>query len=170
MELVITDTFDKEGIAHLTDERQQEIEAKRRAIRLDLETDGRERHFYLALHADRIIGTVEAGPSSRLIHDLTQGAMDQVTEVGTVFVHPGYQGQGVGTLLLNAILLHLQGKGVSEFCLDSGYPRAQQLWTKKLGEPAYLLPDYWGAGMDHMIWRCNMEKIVTGYSPKGGLI
>ncbi|EST54920.1 GNAT family acetyltransferase [Brevibacillus panacihumi W25] len=64
--------------------------------------------------------------------------------IGTVFVHPDFQGQGVANVLLNAIFLTLLG---------NGYTRAQQVWRKKFGEPTYLFPNYWGNGTDHMIWK-----------------
>jgi GNAT superfamily N-acetyltransferase len=151
--LVIMDTFVKEGISHLVNDMEKEIEEKRNYLRLDLDTNGRERYFFVALHNKKIIGTIEYGHSSALIHDLTHGALDVICEIGTVFVHPNFQGHGVANVLLNAIFLTLQGNGVSEFCLDSGYTNAQQVWRKKFGEPTYLFPNYWGNGTDHMIWR-----------------
>jgi len=152
-ELVITDTFEKEGISHLVQDRQNEIEEKGNYLRMDLDTNGRDKYFYIALHNKKIIGTIEYGPSSSLIHHLTHGALDRVPEIGTVFVHPNFQRQGVANVLLNAIFLTLLGKGVQEFCLDSGYTNAQQVWRKKFGEPTYLFPNFWGNGTDHMIWK-----------------
>ncbi|WP_051775420.1 GNAT family N-acetyltransferase [Paenibacillus tyrfis] len=145
-------------LSHLVNDMEKEIEEKRNLLHLDLESNGKERYFYVALHNEKIIGTIEYGPSSKLIHDLTHGALDMLFEIGTVYVHPNFQGHGVANLLLNAIFLTLQGKGISEFCLDCGYKNAQQIWRKKFGEPTYLFPNYWNEGTDHMIWR----KRVTG--------
>ncbi|MGG3886175.1 N-acetyltransferase family protein [Brevibacillus panacihumi] len=142
--LVVSDTFEKEGISHLAHDREKEIEDKCHYLRMDLDTNGRDRYFYLALHNGNIIGTIEYGPSSPLIHHLTHGALDRIPEIGTVFVHPDFQGQGVANVLLNAIFLTLLG---------NGYTRAQQVWRKKFGEPTYLFPNYWGNGTDHMIWK-----------------
>ncbi|UFJ40842.1 hypothetical protein LOK74_23090 [Brevibacillus humidisoli] len=65
--LVITDTFDKEGISHMVDDRRKEIEAKKNNLLADLDTDGRERFFYVALHNGEIIGTIEYGPAMEWI-------------------------------------------------------------------------------------------------------
>ena len=46
--------------------------------------------------------------------------------------------------MLNIMYLTLLNKGLTEFCLDSGYSRAQKIWKKKLGEPDYVLQDHWG--------------------------
>ncbi|TJY44552.1 GNAT family N-acetyltransferase [Cohnella pontilimi] len=156
------DTFEKEGISHLVNDIEKEIEEKRNHVRVDLETNGRDRYFYMALHNKKIIGTVEYGPCSALIHDLTDGALDEITEIGTVFVHPDWQGRGVANVMLNAIFFTLLGKGVSEFCLDSGYTNAQLIWRKKFGEPTYLFPNYWG-GTDHMIWRGSITSQPLRY-------
>lgn len=152
-QFVVVDTFEKEGISHLVHDREQEIDDKCNYLRMDLDTDGKDRYFYLALHNEKIIGTIEYGPSSSLIHHLTNGALDRIPEIGTVFVHPNFQRQGVANVLLNAVFLTLLGKGVQEFCLDSGYTNAQQVWRKRFGEPTYLFPNYWGSGTDHMIWK-----------------
>lgn len=85
--------------------------------------------------------------------------LKELAEIGTVFVKPDYQGQGIGNLLLNAMYLTLQSRGIEEFCLDSGYVNAQKIWKGKFGEPDYLLENYWGEGYPHMIWRKRISDI-----------
>jgi GNAT superfamily N-acetyltransferase len=85
--------------------------------------------------------------------------LKELAEVGTVFVHPDYQKQGIGNLLLNVMVLTFQNKGIEEFCLDSGYTNAQKIWKKKFGEPDYLLEYFWGKGYHHMIWRRRISEI-----------
>ena len=58
------------------------------------------------------------------------------------------------------MFLTLKARGITEFCLDSGYTNAQTIWKKKFGKPHYLLKDYWNAGCHHMIW-----KVSVKYSP-----
>ncbi|RUS46214.1 GNAT family N-acetyltransferase [Cohnella sp. AR92] len=159
--LVLTDTFEKEGISHLTEDREQEFQGKLDYLRSDLASNGRDRRFYLAIHQGRIIGTIESGPSSKLIRDLTKGELEHLPEIGTIFVHPDFQGRGVANRLLEAAYRCLLGRGIAEFCLDSGYKNAQRIWTKKFGAPAYVFPDYWGNGTDHMIWRSRIEAPLT---------
>jgi GNAT superfamily N-acetyltransferase len=105
------------------------------------------------LAGNKIIGTIEYGPASKLIHDCTNGELSNLDEVGTIFVLPGYQRQGIGNRLLAEMLHTLKARGIAEFCLDSGYRNAQTIWKKKFGEPDYLLKDYWGQGQDHMTWK-----------------
>jgi GNAT superfamily N-acetyltransferase len=151
--LVLTDTYAKEGLADRVQEMEQEIQDKENLVREDLASDGEKRYFLMALVNGKIIGTIEYGATSQLVIDCTEGRLKGVIEVGTVFVHPDYQKQGVGSLLLNIIYLTFLNRKIKEFCLDSGYPNAQKVWQKKLGMPAYILKDYWGVGYDHMVWR-----------------
>jgi GNAT superfamily N-acetyltransferase len=151
--IVITDTFEKEGLAGLIDDIEAEIDSKKNYLQVDLDSKGEKRYFLIALAGDKIIGTIEFGPASELIQDCTSGKLRNLVEVGTVFVLPDYQRQGIGNMLLAEMLHTFQARGIAEFCLDSGYKNAQNIWIKKFGEPDYLLKDYWGQGQDHMIWK-----------------
>jgi GNAT superfamily N-acetyltransferase len=157
--IVITDTFAKEGLTDLLDEIEKEIEDKIKNLHTYFESNGESRYFFMALVNDQVIGTIEYGPASKLINDCTDGELKELVEVGTVFVRPDYQRQGIGNLLLNVMYLTLQNKGIDEFCLDSGYTNAQKIWKKKFGEPDYLFEDFWGEGYDHMIWRRRINDI-----------
>jgi GNAT superfamily N-acetyltransferase len=152
-ELVLRDTYLKEGLAHLTEDLEKEIFEKKSILKEDLESNGEKRYFLTALIEGEVIGTIEYGPTGSIILDCTKGELEGVVEVGTAFVHPAYQRQGIGTLMLNSVCLTLLGRNIGEFCLDSGYKNAQRVWEKKFGEPAYVIKDYWGQGYDHMIWR-----------------
>lgn len=156
--LVITDIYAKEGLAELTDDMENEIETKNKYIEADLDSAGENRYFLLACRDHKIIGTIEYGMASKLIDRLSAGSLKELVEIGTVFVHPDYQGQGVGNLLLDAMYLALANKRIQEFCLDSGYKRAQKIWKKKFGVPAYLIKDYWSEGFDHMIWKVSNPR------------
>lgn len=154
---VITDTFMKEGIGDLLDNMEEEITTKKDFLKKDLESGGKDRFFLIALHGDKIIGTIEYGPTSELIKQCTIGILKNLNEVGTVFVHPDYQRQGIGNKLLDEMYVTLRNNGIEEFCLDSGYPSAQKIWKRKYGAPEFLLEDYWGQGVHHMIWRIKLE-------------
>lgn len=154
---VITDTFNNEGIADKIDDMESEIETKNTYLTTDFDSNGEKRFFLLAIDGDKIIGTIEYGAASELICTCANKEFKHLHEVGTVFVHPDYQRKGIGNLLLNRIILAMQSKGITEFCLDSGYGNAQRVWTKKFGDPVYLLEDFWGEGYHHMIWRVNFE-------------
>jgi GNAT superfamily N-acetyltransferase len=158
-ELVLRDTFAKEGLAHLAEDLEREISDKKRILKEDIQSNGEKRYFLTALMDGEVIGTIEYGPTGQIILDCTKGELESVVEVGTVFIHPDYQRQGIGTLMLNAICLTLLGRNIDEFCRDSGYKNAQRVWRRKFGEPAYVIRDYWGEGFDHMIWRKHIKDL-----------
>ncbi|MEH7114136.1 GNAT family N-acetyltransferase [Neobacillus niacini] len=157
--IVIEDTFAREGLAELIDDIAAEINSKKKYLQMDFESQGEKRYFLIALAENKIIGTIEYGPASELIHDCTNGDLGNLDEVGTVFVLPDYQRQGVGNKLLADIVQTLKARGIQEVCLDSGYRNAQSIWKKKFGEPDYLLKDYWGQGQDHMIWKLSTSGV-----------
>ncbi|WP_226674956.1 GNAT family N-acetyltransferase [Mesobacillus jeotgali] len=156
---VIVDTFTKEGIGDLLDDINEEIEVKKRYLTSDFESNGEKRYFLIAFYGDKIIGSIEFGPANEIIRNVSDPAFEELVEVGTVFVHPDYQRNGVGNLLLKAMYEILLNNGIEEFCLDSGYKSAQLIWKKKFGEPEILLEDYWGEDFDHMIWRLRVSEI-----------
>lgn len=160
---VITDTFAREGLDEMVDDIENEIENKKKYLKSDFDSSGEKRYFLIALDGDKNIGTIEYGSTSELINRCTDGALKDLVEVGTVFVHPDYQRRGVGNMLLNEMYLTLKSRNIEEFCLDSGYTNAQKIWMKKFGAPDYLLKDYWGEGFDHMIWRIRTnEHLLPG--------
>jgi GNAT superfamily N-acetyltransferase len=159
-QLVIKDTFERNGIADLVDTIVEEIEDKRSCLNQDIKSDGKSRYFLIAKEADKIVGSIEYGPCNELILSCTNGELKGVVEIGTLFVHPDYQKKGIGSRLLNLIFIELKKCGVKEFCFDSGYKSAQKTWVKKFGNPEYHLKDYWGEDADHMVWRISVEDIL----------
>jgi GNAT superfamily N-acetyltransferase len=159
--IVITDTFRREGLAGLMDDIKAEIESKNNYLQMDLDSNGEKRYFLIALAENKIIGTIEYGPASELIIECTEGKLGNLVEVGTVFILPDYQRQGIGNRLLAEMLQTLKGRGIVDFCLDSGYKTAQTIWKRKFGEPDYLLKDYWGQGQDHMIWKVSTSGVYS---------
>ncbi|MGD8192377.1 N-acetyltransferase family protein [Brevibacillus ginsengisoli] len=156
--LVITDTFTREGLGERLEVIKDEIEMKKKYLESDFKTNGVERYFLIAVVNDQIIGSIEYGPVSDLICTCTNHSFKGLVEVGTLFVHPRYQRMGIGNLLLNTMHSTLRNKGITEFCLDSGYSNAQKIWKKKFGEPNYWLKDHWGKGYDHMIWKIEVSE------------
>ncbi|MDX5475067.1 MAG: GNAT family N-acetyltransferase [Bacillaceae bacterium] len=158
--IVIKDTFYKEGIGEKLNDLKDEIIGKENYLESDFESNGEKRFFLIALVEEKIIGSIEFGPASDLICECTKNKFKGLVEVGTVFVLPNYQKNGIGNLLLNKMYSTLHNKGIEEFCLDSGYSNAQKIWKKKYGKPDYWLKDYWGKGHDHMIWKIRVNDWV----------
>lgn len=160
-EEVITDTFIKEGIGEKLNDIKDEIKAKEKYLETDFESNGEKRYFLIALYGNKMIGSIEYGPASDLIIKCTNNDYKGLVEVGTVLVHPDFQRNGVGNLLLKGIYSTLHENGIEEFCLDCGYISAQKVWKKKFGEPDYLFKDYWDKGNDHIIWKIKVSDCIT---------
>lgn len=158
-EIVIKDTFEKNDISDLINIIEEEIKDKRRCLNQDIESDGKNRYFLIAKEDDKIVGSIEYGPSNELINSCTNGKLKEIVEIGTVFVHPDYQNKGIGSRMLNLIFIELEKNSIKEFCLDSGYKSAQKTWINKFGNPEYHFKDYWGEDADHMVWRISEEGI-----------
>ena len=123
-----------------------------------------EKPFYLIARAgDKIIGTIAYKEASQLISENCEIDLKGIPEIVSVYIHPDFQGKGVGSLLFNQILVCLLHKNIGQFCLDSGYKRAQIFWTTKLGTPTINLKDYWGKDGDHLIWIRNLNEIEIKY-------
>ena len=112
--IVITETFRREGLVGLIDDIEAEIDSKKNYLQLDLDSKGKKRYFLIALAGNKIIGTIEYGPASELIQECTNGKLGNLFEVGTVFVHPEYQRQGVGNKLLAEMLHTLKALGIGQ--------------------------------------------------------
>jgi GNAT superfamily N-acetyltransferase len=158
--LVIGDTYAKEGLGDRLKDIQAETETKKRFLQSDLSEELCRRHFLIALDDDKVIGSIEYGSPNEIIRDLPGDPFKDMVEIGSVFVHPLHQRQGVGSKLLQAMFKILKEHGIDEFCLDSGYTKAKQIWRKKFGEPAYILKDYWGQGFDHFVWYVRISELI----------
>lgn len=153
---IIKDTFIKNDIGYLKDEIEKEAAEKRKYLISDIKTKGRKHYFLIAKDDGTIIGTIESSPNDDFISDCTDGKLRNVTKIGTIYVHPNYQRQGIGSKLLDAIINELIKKNIHQFCIDSGFISAQKIWTHKFGAPTYHLKDFWSKGEDHMIWLVNI--------------
>ncbi len=158
-ELILTDTFEKNGYLDLAELRDSEILQKKAYIRDDL-LENEDKPYFLAAKTEEgvIIGTIASGPANDDILKCTAHAYEGIPEIGSLFVHPDYQGKGLASQLIDAIEVYLRANGYTQYCLDSGYKLAQKTWTRKFGEPAYLIKDHWGEGADHMIWLVTLEN------------
>lgn len=79
----------------------------------ELKNDMPNQVFLKALSGDRIIGSIRARAES------------ERCEIGRLIVHPDYQGQGIGTRLLNEIERYFPH--VARFCLFTGSQRESNL-------------------------------------------
>ena len=151
-EETIPDAFEKEGLGHLTQVIEDEVAHKKKMLSHSLEEKDPEIFFLLAMHKDRVIGTISYGPRGKEIRECTGEELQGIGELGSLMVLPGFQGRGVASALIKALVRELHVAGIDGFCLDSGYKRAQKKWLRKFGEPYKIAQDFWGEGSDHMVW------------------
>ncbi|MCM3783505.1 GNAT family N-acetyltransferase [Neobacillus mesonae] len=159
-ETTIPDTYAKEGIGHLEEDMEQEIHSKKKLIRLSLDSSRPEAFLLVAKIDDTIVGCISYAPCGEDIRICTEHQLDDVGELGSLYVLPNYQGQGVGSALIKAMTATLNERGIEKFCLDSGYKIAQQKWLHKFGKPYAVVEDYWGPDTTHMVWLCNVKDFL----------
>jgi GNAT superfamily N-acetyltransferase len=156
----ISNTFEQEGVGHLQEDIKQEIEKKRKLVLASLDPMNLDTYFLIAKVDETIVGAVSFGPCGEDIQSCTEHQLDAVGELGSLYVLPSYQGQGLGSALIKEMLNVLQEQGIHQFCLDSGYKRAQARWLRKFGDPYKVIKDYWGPDTVHMVWLCNVSDYL----------
>lgn len=159
-ETTIKKAFKDEGIEEDEQGMKEEIESKKQSLNKDFNTNGKERYFLIAKADSKIVGTISFGKSNDLINKITKNEYKDIWEIATVYVLPEYQGKSIGKKLFNSIILSMMARGIEEFCLDSGYKKARDHWTKKLGDPNFIAKNYWGENAHHMIWKRKIEDIT----------
>jgi GNAT superfamily N-acetyltransferase len=154
--IIITDTFKNDDIkfseADIVKQTQYQLSI------LDKSLNSHDGIFLIAKDNNKIIGTIAITHPNELITENLSEDLTNVPEIASVYVLPEYQGKGVGSLLFQAAIKHLQEKDINAFVLDSPFKRAQQFWTKKLGLPIVILKNYWAKGKDHLIWYCKVKS------------
>lgn len=158
---VIADTFQKEGIGLLHETIAEEVADKMRLFQAYLAAADQApptHRFLVARLQGRIIATLTYGPSGAMIRRVTQGRLSGYGELGSAYVLPRFQGQGIASILIGKMRKELQAEGIETFIFDSGYGRAQKIWRHKFGDPYMVLPDFWGPGGHHMIWCCPVAE------------
>ncbi|WP_440117821.1 GNAT family N-acetyltransferase [Paenibacillus sp. QZ-Y1] len=156
--------FNQEGIGSLHEDIQGEIEHKKALLHSALHSDNTKKSnvfFLLAKRDDRIVGTISFGPCGKEIQECTDHQLNNIGELGSLYVLPEVQGQGIASALIQALVTELQRRGIQQFCLDSGYRTAQKKWQRKFGEPYAVAKNYWGEGTDHIVWLCEVKDFTA---------
>lgn len=161
---VSIDTYEKNGITNYEEAIEDELLTKARYLEQHIQTNGRARHFLLAFDGEQVVGTIGLYTANQIAVKLTNGAVEGLHEIGTVYIAPQYQRRGIGKLLMKAMMLVCNARQIDTFCLDSGFATAQAVWLHMLGEPTYLFENYWGDGAHHMIWRRRVEDIAIDFT------
>lgn len=159
-ETAIPDAFVKEGLTLMDEDIRNEISNKKQMLVRSLEDPKAELRFLVAKLDDQVIGTISFGPCGSDILKCTDNELSEIGELGSLYILPDFQNQSVGSNLIQAMLQILHKNDISQFCLDSGYKRAQKRWIRKFGEPYKVVNDYWGPGFEHMIWLCQVDDFT----------
>ncbi|WP_226002705.1 GNAT family N-acetyltransferase [Paenibacillus sp. BJ-4] len=156
----ITAAFEQEGLEALIDDMQHEIEHKKQLLRVSLSASNSDLFFLMAKHNHNVVGTISYGPCGEDIGKCTNDELGHVGTLGSLYVLPAYQGQGVGSALIRALMTRLKEMEVTHFCLDSGFKIAQTKWLRKFGAPYTIAKDYWGKDGGHMVWLCEVQDFL----------
>lgn len=156
-EEAIPDAFEQQGIGHDKPSIEGEIESKKQLVRRSLDQAEDRVMFLVAKRGEEVVGTVSFGPCGQEIRVCTDRELDEVGELGSLYVRPSAQNQGIGSALIGELIALLKARGVERFCLDSGYWAAQKRWRRKFGEPYKIVEDFWGPASPHMIWLCEVK-------------
>ena len=163
----ITEAFNQEGLSSLQDDIKDEIEHKKLLLQSTLlpdkssESNDTGSFFLLAKRGNSVVGTISYAPCGEEIRILSENQLNHIGELGSLYILPEVQGQGIGSMLIQALATELQKRGIKQFCLDSGYRTAQKKWQRKFGEPYTVARNYWGEGTDHMVWLCDVEDFAA---------
>jgi Acetyltransferase (GNAT) family. len=152
--------YGKEGIGHLKEEICKEAERKKKMFLDSLVKPESGILFLVAKKEGRVIGSISFAPCGDDIRSCTSHKLDAVGELGSLYILPEFQGRGIGSALIHAMIRHIHSLGIEQFCLDCGYKHAQQKWLRKFGEPDIVAKDYWGKGSDHMVWLCHIKDYL----------
>lgn len=152
--VTIPDAFEKSGSGSEKEIIQCEILHKRNMLIKAINNENII--FFIAKYKGKVIGTISFGPCSNDIKECTNYEITDLGEIGSLFVLPQYQGNGVGSELIKYLMNYIKEKGIKEVCLDSGYEQAQKTWTKKFGVPYKVAENHWGPDIDNMVWLVNV--------------
>lgn len=151
--LILKDTFEKNGLMHLEDVYHREVNEKFKLLR-DHYQRVPDRELFVMKDQGRIMATLSLG----LANPIFESKLEQtLSELGTFFIHPDYQGLGLARKMIQAVETILKERQTVRYGLDSGYPKAQKIWTHIFGEPTFYLKDFWSKDEHHMIWVIDLK-------------
>jgi GNAT superfamily N-acetyltransferase len=159
-ETSIPDAFEKEGLGSLKEDIYEQVIYKKHLFDTSLKLPNSDIYFLVAKLDETIVGTISFRPCGEDIKKCTKDEFSSIGELGTLYVLPSYQNQGVGSELISAMTTYLSEQGIEQFCLDSGFKHAQKRWLRKFGKPYKEVKDYWRSGDSLMIWLCRVSDFI----------
>ncbi|WP_285715370.1 GNAT family N-acetyltransferase [Pelosinus sp. IPA-1] len=105
-ESTILEAFNAEGLGSWDEVIQKEIAYKKQLLTDSLAVMESEVFFFIAKWEGQVVGTISFGSCGEDIRKCTANELEKIGEVGSLFVLPSYQGQGIGSALIQAIVEH----------------------------------------------------------------
>ena len=145
---------------NITDKEELAYEINEKSDRIDkyLNHQLKDSFFLIALDKTRIAGIAGIYPVKQLIMDNTNDISSHTLELGSVYIHPEYQKQGIAGNLVDRLIKRMASQGVGEYYLDCGYATSQEYWKRVFGKPIKTIENYFGENESYMIWK---NKTVT---------
>lgn len=158
---VITDNFKFEGcdLEEYSESINKLINYQIACINRDIESEGLNDYYLVAKADGKIIGTIAYGLVSETINSITQFDSNDISEIKSAYILPEYQNKGVGTILLNCILISMMQAGIKEFCLYTGFEKGLSFWKRKFGNPDIIAKDYFDIDENCYIWHKKIEDV-----------
>ena len=158
--ITIKTAYEEQGVGHLSEIIKEDVETKMQMVKDFFE--GNNKYYFLVAKVEQgIVGVISFGSCGNIIRKCCDGLLDNVGELGSLYVLNKYQGQKIGSKLINSLILYLKQNQIEDFCLDSGFKKAQRKWTRKFGQPYKIMKNYWGTNSDHFIWYCKVSDFYS---------
>ncbi|MFH5881824.1 GNAT family N-acetyltransferase [Liberiplasma polymorphum] len=164
--MIINKTFKEENIPEEVEKPEDEINFKVTLFNNVIEYIDTKTHVFIAKYENEIIGSIAYGIANGDILELSNNALSDMIEIGSIYVHPKFQGLGVSKHLIKYVLNILSIKNVRTFCLDSGYEKAQSIWYHLFKEPYLVSENHWSVNKAHIIWVCDVHETLSRLNQK----
>jgi len=165
----ISYAFKADWIADRKNDIIEEVEKQLCCLQSDFDSNWEKTYYLIAEVENQIIGTI-AYESQLTDDDFVRKNLNfdlkSIPEITSVYVLSDFQGKWIGSLLFNSILLVLTGKGIRGICMDGGYQKSIQFWTRKIGIPDTILKNYWGEGLNQVFWYRDIKDIKIQYATR----
>lgn len=156
----IAKAFEADGYGDEIDEIEGEIHIKMKKLMDFIQHPQEESAYLIAEHEGCVVGAISFGEIGHVTHENVPNDFPSEGELGSMYILPEFQGRGIASQMIDAMLKELINMGIKYVSFDSGFKPAQQKWCKKFGEPFKIVKNYWAEGVDLYIWLIHLENFL----------
>ncbi|MGV2927633.1 GNAT family N-acetyltransferase [Macrococcus capreoli] len=153
--LVLTHTFNNNGI---DDDEDLQVEIDKKMTYVTSYFKYNKDIFMVAKDGDALVGIIGFYQPNIIIQKLLGEKVANIKEMGSLYVHPSYQNQGIGSTLITQMTNYLKEQGIHQYCFDCGYNKSIRTWSRKYGEPTYFYKDHLDVGDHHAVWVIDLME------------